>query len=402
VPAALTHLFAEHGFPLSGKQTALAVNPGGGWSFVDEDAEQAPINAQNFQAPQTYRVVADGTNTLYLVYRQILWPALQLSNGPTYTVGDDDTLTTIIQASGVDLDAAAVATYNENTFGLLIVGSRVNGKLVGPDDTLGTIAAASKVDVGALGTKIAGTRDILRPNATMLLNPGWIGASQSGTRLVFDLSQMKNPPQVGQPLSLDVDFYRLNLLLRQNAWGGTYVSRNANLIPGGAINPAFVYETPLTMFPTKVTPYVVRDDVVDLKKDGPDLTHALAQFFQEVMSPQAATEPNTYRNIRVTGRYWQASDGISHPGNTPLSFQVPLVLLPIYAFDVSTDGSADPGKFCDQLAIAMKTNADAAGIPLPSPGQYVVDLLVYTMSDDTTGIKPPQPLLDLQNLIYPR
>lgn len=402
VPSKLATAFGVHGFPLGSPPPQLIANPGGGYSIVDEEAQQTSVTGQKFKAPQTYRVLLDGTGKLYLIYRQVLWPALELSTGPTYTVGANDTLNTIVQANpGLGLDAATLAACNANTLGLLVVGSKVSGQSVGPNDTFGTIAAALGESAEALGTQVAGARGILKPNAAMLLPPRWIGASQSGTRLVFDLTQFKNPPQIGQPLSLDFDFYRLNLLLRQNAWGGSYVSRNANLIPGAEINAAFVYETPLVMFPTKITPYVVRDEVLALP--GPDLTDALATFFTDIIAPQAATAPDTQRNIRVIGRYWQAASGTTKPDATVPSFQVPLVLLPIYPFNVTTDGVPDPGKFCDQLAAALKANADAAGIPSPSPGgQYVIDLLVYTKADDSTGIKPPQPLLDLQNRIYPR
>jgi hypothetical protein len=238
----------------------------------------------------------------------------------------------------------------------------------------------------------------MRLAAPGLAGGGWLSAAQAGPRLVYALPA--NAAMVDQPLGLDFDVYRLNLLLRQNAWGGSYVSRNANLVQGGGVNPAFVYETPLAMFPTKLTPQFVKNAPMALP--GDNLLDALAQFFETLVSPQTATAPNTLRNIRVLGRYRQAADGVTDPTETALTFDVPLLLVPLYGFNVSTDWSTSAaGAFCDQLAQTLAANADAAGIPAPSPGQYVVDVLVYNMADGTSGA-PPQPLLRLENLTFPR
>jgi len=228
---------------------------------------------------------------------------------------------------------------------------------------------------------------------------GWLDATQAGPRLVYGLAP--NAAMVDQPLGLDFDFYRLNLLLRQNSWGGSYVSRNANLVQGGAVNPAFVYETPLAMFPTKLTPQFVNATPMSLP--GDNLLDALSQFFETLVSPQTATAPDTLRNIRVLGRYRQAADGVSDPAETALTFDVPLLLAPLYPFNVSTDWSTTAaGAFCQQLAQSLADNAAAAGIPAPSPGQYVIDVLIYNMADSDTSTTPPQPLLRLENLIFPR
>ena len=241
------------------------------------------------------------------------------------------------------------------------------------------------------------------PGAMRLAAPGlgsggWLGATQAGPRLVYSLAA--NAAPVDQPLGLDFDFYRMNLLLRQNAWGGSYVSRNANLVQGGGVNPAFVYETPLAMFPTKLTPQFVNAEPIALP--GATLLDALSQFFETLVSPQTATAPQSLRNIRVLGRYRQAADGVSDPTTAALSFDVPLLLVPLYPFNVSTDWSTTlAGDFCDQLAQGLADNAAAAGIPAPSPGQYVIDVLIYNMAD-SASTTPPQPLLRLENLTFAR
>jgi LysM repeat protein len=226
---------------------------------------------------------------------------------------------------------------------------------------------------------------------------GWLNGTQSGARLVLDLPP--NTAMVDQPLALDFAFYRLNLLLLQNAWGGSYVSRNSNLIQGGTVNPAFVYQTPLAMFPTKITPFFTRSNPLALA--GDTLRDAVSSFFETLVSAQMATAPGTTRQIRVQGRYRQALDGVSDPSQAALVFDTPLVLVPLYSFNVSTDwSSSDTSDFCAQLTQALVNNATAAGIPLTTTGQYVLDVMVYNVSSDATTA--PQPLLRLENLTYPR
>jgi hypothetical protein len=46
----------------------------------------------------------------------------------------------------------------------------------------------------------------------------------------------------------------------------------------------------------------------------------------------------------------------------------------------------------------MTTNAAAMGVTTSAPGQWVLDVLVYSY---VHGTDPPTGILDLQNLIYP-
>lgn len=221
----------------------------------------------------------------------------------------------------------------------------------------------------------------------------WLNASQAGTRLAFALEEQQ--ALISDQLELDYDFYRLNLLLLQNASGGTSISRNANLIAGAQINPLFIYKTPVVKFPTRITPLLSHVETVSMT--GPDLTSALSNFFETLVASQTQALPGTIRQMRIGAAYWQSVDGKTDP-TTPgsLSIRNPLVLAPTVQFNVDTDWKASG--LVGTLASAMTNSAEQMGITAAAPGQWVLDVLVYSYvegADKLTGI------LDIQNQIYP-
>lgn len=220
----------------------------------------------------------------------------------------------------------------------------------------------------------------------------WLDASQAGTRLSFTMGTDK--ALLSEQLEIDYAFYRLNLLLLQNASGGTSVSRNANLIAGATINSLFVYNTPLVKFPTRITPLLSHTEPVTMP--GADLTAALSNFFKTLVSSQAEALPGTTRQMRIGATYWQSSDGVTDPTTTSLSYRNPLVLAPLVEFNVDTDW--EPSGLVGTLSTAMTTNASAMGITPQAPGQWVLDVLVYSYVD---GTDQPTGILDIQNQIFP-
>jgi LysM repeat protein len=226
----------------------------------------------------------------------------------------------------------------------------------------------------------------------------WLNGLQMGTSLSFDLPDEE--AYLTSPLELNFAYYRLNALLLQDAWGSSYVSRNANLLQGQTINSDFIYQTPPVTFPTQITPLITRS-VPEPMTSEPDqtLAEALSEFFETLVAAQNAVLPDSTRNMRIGASYWQSADGISNPTETPLSFRNPLVLLPVYAFNVTTDWQLTDNSFCENLAQTIEANAAAMGIAATSPAQWVMDVLVYTYADPTLQPPPtPQTLLNLQNL----
>ncbi|WP_233968917.1 LysM peptidoglycan-binding domain-containing protein [Pectobacterium polaris] len=220
----------------------------------------------------------------------------------------------------------------------------------------------------------------------------WLNASQAGTRLSFTLDT--DNALLSEQLEIDYAFYRLDLLLLQNASGGTSVSRNANLIAGATINPLFVYNTPMVKFPTRITPLLSHTETVSMP--GANLTAALSNFFETLVSSQTEALPGTTRQMRIGATYWQSSDGVTAPTATSLSYRNPLVLAPLVEFNVDTDWEASG--LVGTLSDAMQSNASAMGITPQAPGVWVLDVLVYSY---IVGTDQPTGILDIQNQIFP-
>ncbi|MGM3168616.1 LysM peptidoglycan-binding domain-containing protein [Dickeya chrysanthemi] len=220
----------------------------------------------------------------------------------------------------------------------------------------------------------------------------WLNSSQAGTRLSFTLGTDK--VFLSEQLEFDYAFYRLNLLLLQNASGGTSVSRNANLIAGATINPLFVYNTPVVKFPTRITPLLSHTETEQMP--GANLTDALSNFFETLVLSQTEALPGTTRQMRIGATYWQSSDGVTDPTKTSLSYRNPLVLAPLVEFNVDTDWEASG--LVGTLSRAMSTNAAAMGITPQAPGKWVLDVLVYSYVE---GTDQPIGILNIQNQIFP-
>lgn len=236
--------------------------------------------------------------------------------------------------------------------------------------------------------------------------PVLLPCTQAGTRLTYSLTVAQEIAE-GAPLDLQFCFYRLDAMTLSNAWGGFWISRNANLIDN--VNPGFVYETPLTRFPTRITPFIQRPDPVLLA--GASLEAALCTLFEKLFAGQAALSssdqaprvpPPTVslsdsatRNIRVQAGYWRSPGG-GDPTTDPLSYRNPLTLVPIYGFAVATDWLPGSNSFCGKLATAMQQSATSLGIVAAPGDQWVVDILIYG-----DGADDQQPLLSVANHYFP-
>ena len=217
-----------------------------------------------------------------------------------------------------------------------------------------------------------------------------LAATQAGTRLTYAIPPGQEISE-GAPLSLQFSFYRLDVFSLSNAWGGFSIARNANL--QGGTQSGFVYQTPQTRFPTRITPLIQRSDPVLLK--GPTLEAALEALFVNLFAGQAAVEPQaTTRNVRVQAAYWRTPDG-SSPVDNPFSQRIPLLLVPVYPFPVDSAG-ASPIAFCQALAAAMQSHSADLGIGDGANDCWLIDLLIYG-----EGESEHQALLSIENHYFP-
>ncbi|QJT80690.1 LysM domain-containing protein [Kosakonia sp. MUSA4] len=216
---------------------------------------------------------------------------------------------------------------------------------------------------------------------------------QMGNRLIYDLPQEGLP--ISDLLTLPMVFYRLNIMGLQDAWGGTSIARNANLLAGKRINPDFIYQTPLAMFPTRISPLLADTTVTTLA--GETLEEALATLFQTLTAGQAAILGASHRAMRIAACWWSGADPSQDPLTTPLRVSTPLTLSPLYAFDVASDWKT--GHYISRLAQQMQKQATALGVTPRAPGRWVVDILIYSYQENQNA-KALTALLDIRNKTY--
>ena len=224
---------------------------------------------------------------------------------------------------------------------------------------------------------------------------------------------------ISVPLDLKLALPELDAVRYQNGWSGVAVSRNENLLgradPAAATNPLFVYRTPLSLFSSKVTPTLVIDALAPLTTRDVDLATAFADFFSVVFNLGSSPAPATFQ-VKVAARYAYALTSSLTSSGEPaetITPSVPLVLVPLYAFDTATDANpASPTSFVSRLAAAVTAAADTTGAATV-PGQYLFDIGVYSSlkpaADQEVAAPegaaqealPSKPLLDIRNRTYP-
>ena len=168
-----------------------------------------------------------------------------------------------------------------------------------------------------------------------------------------------------------MQFKRLNVITKQNGWGGASVTRNALLIPGRETQSDFIYQTPMTYFANKVTPNIRIDQEVSLRLfagAGAKLVDALGGYFEKLFAAQAAAAPESIRQVRASARYGflvaaveGAAAGLSSQAWLENQQQIvagfPLILIPQYGFKVAYRLEAGPCKRIVRRAVGG-TNRD--------------------------------------------
>ena len=222
---------------------------------------------------------------------------------------------------------------------------------------------------------------------------------------------------ISTPLDLEFAFDYLDAIQRQNGWSGVLVIRNQDLLGSSSLdeqtNPNFVYQTPLTLFSNKITPYLLIDVLAPLSGTATTLAQALGDFFTVLFKTAA---PSITFDIKVQCQYayivisaaTAASGEIAQELESGQSIMtsLPLVLNPLATFDPATDADpANPNSFVSLLAQAAMANATAIGVVSSTgetivPGMYLFDVSVYsslTSSNKNGATVPSKPILDIRN-----
>lgn len=237
--------------------------------------------------------------------------------------------------------------------------------------------------------------------------PVELPAQQIGSTILYTYDHL-----IDDPAKLLMQFKRLNVITKQNGWGGVSVTRNALLIPGRETQGDFIYQTPMTYFANKVTPNIRIDKEVSLRMfadPGAKLVDALGGYFEKLFAAQAASDPTSIRQVRVSARYgfqvasiesaatWQSTQAwLEDQQQIVAGF--PLILIPQYGFKVATDWETGPttGSFVVQLASQTETARQSSGAP-GDRGRYYYDVVVYSTLGGNTG---QSPLIEFDALYY--
>lgn len=201
-----------------------------------------------------------------------------------------------------------------------------------------------------------------------------------------------------------------DIIAHQNAWSGIWLTRNRQLVPTAATNPAFVFQTPQVRFSNWVTPLLVNRrpwNIADLSSSSPQsLFIHLKRLFETVLPPQSA---NAY-GLRLDCRYAFA---ITTAGDDEQLFStVPVLLTPRIAISAN-----------EKLTNTLLANDENGGLvkalareiydwrnrnnPVANQGRYQFTLnlfsgLVRPGTDDTQAQNldptPTLPILKIEQL----
>ncbi|MCU1234651.1 MAG: putative cell-wall-anchored protein SasA motif, partial [Candidatus Solibacter sp.] len=332
-------------------------------------------------------------NTLVSAVTTGQFAYLQLS----YDDGPADFLFTIGTQYATDLtsdNVSAVQPLFANAGYPLSNDAEISGTSSGPWTIVDDANLATYTAVLVAGSAITINRKYLWPTIYDASGeqPVQLKAEQLQSTMLYTYNH-----DISLPMALQFDFERLNIINKQNAWGGASVSRNAFLVEGRPTMDNFVYRAPEIYFPNKVTPRLVITEPINLR-DQPgqpnDLPTALNTFLTGLFAAQANAQPHSIRQISASARYnfavakmaSAATAGAGKKGSQAapqITAGFPLTLVSQYNFDVTTDPAAFSAAFAAQIAIA----AAQAGAPT-NAGSYSCTLTVFSASSNSAGLNP--------------
>ncbi|HVZ41237.1 MAG TPA: LysM peptidoglycan-binding domain-containing protein [Candidatus Kapabacteria bacterium] len=196
-----------------------------------------------------------------------------------------------------------------------------------------------------------------------------------------------------------VVFETLDILNKQNAWGGVYTTRNENIFDDAACNPVaqihtnpeFIYRTPMVRFGSLLTPLIEYDGTINVGSLNPaepspkgirsHIGTLFTKFFEGIQNPA----PNETRSIRVDCRY-EYRLGNPYGIVNPMIVTLPIVMSPPFDFRIHADEDTACPQQATTFACAL---ADAittwyyARLPERDQGRFIFDIAVYSSLGNT-------------------
>lgn len=239
--------------------------------------------------------------------------------------------------------------------------------------------------------------------------------------ITYDYPVVEQNPKKYNPFDNTLEyrfcFESRDVIFNQNAWAGVSVTRNEELDfeeKKLSINPHFIYHTPMVHFPSRMTPCIRVEHIVNIKdsktvadegyldeahsKLKKDLAKMFAILFTKKKKDDNVEEEETKENekagmkIKLSCRYGY---NISEKEDSLTTF-VPILLIPEYIFDGDEDGlQAHYDALSDELAQKLH-GWYSINQPSTTNSAYYFDVCVFSSLDmDVT-----HPILELKNLRY--
>lgn len=204
------------------------------------------------------------------------------------------------------------------------------------------------------------------------------------------------------PLKLRLVFKRFDIIERQNAWSGVFMTRNEKLVSTAKTNKAFVYKTPMVRFTNTMVPLIQYFRSIPINYAA-DLKQSLDILFDKLFRVENSTDT---QNIKLGTQFGYELVGeiISATGPAkegtilePIRSLLPVLLLPQFQFELYPAGDEPPNNLVNRLTDAINFWQDNHGHPELNEGSfYIFDLSVFSSVDDELV----KPLLQLKNLSY--
>jgi hypothetical protein len=194
-------------------------------------------------------------------------------------------------------------------------------------------------------------------------------------------------PQVVQMLCV-------NVLSEQSARAGVSIWRNLELVPDRTTNGAFVYRTPVTVFPSSALPSIVSspEDPIAIGASPTAIGEALGRFLQDLVTAQNTWAAGETLSMRLTGGY---SYAVTSSGSQMLGPVVPIFLVASVDFDPLTDWDwSRPESFVSQVAAVVDDWIATRQPGARDRAAILFDLTVYA------GGEQAQPLIHAAALRY--
>jgi LysM repeat protein len=188
----------------------------------------------------------------------------------------------------------------------------------------------------------------------------------------------------------EFDFSDMDIVLKQNGWGGVYVTRNENLVSSAPTNPAFIYQTPLARFSNIMVPLIENTSFIKINDASNDLKISLTQLFADLFS--SATSGTHYIKFGCQYGYQlvSSSSGSNLPGSlASLISRLPVLFIPKYAFSVGDTNLVT--QVVDYITEWKQTSQAS-----DDGGFFIFQVGLFSTLDEQLT----QPLLEIENLVF--